>query len=151
MNERQNAEPWLRGIGSDIDPVIGHLLRSSQQVRDEIAGITFCEFHLRHLAGSTDRLCTYLEGRQLSAEQLDTLAREHEPCTSAEEWIAAVNRALDRYDGIIRRLTPAQFSEVRQVGRQRLTVTAVGLAIHIAEHAQRHTGQALTSQRLRKF
>lgn len=154
MTEPANVEPplsleaWLRGILPGVDPVIGHLLRSSQQVREEIATLTSADFHLKHLAGSTDRLCTYLEGSQLSPEQLNALASENQPGGEARTWIAAVNRALDRYEQIIRRLTPAQYGEIREVGRQRLQTTAIGLAIHIAEHAQHHTGQALTSARL---
>jgi hypothetical protein len=149
------AEPWLRGVLPDLDPVVGHLLRSSQQIREEIAAaidpLSPAGFHLKHLAGSTDRLCTYLEGRQLSAAQLDALARENEPGDSAATWIAAVTRALDRYDEIIRRLAPAQFGDVREVGRKRLQTTAIGLAIHIAEHGQRHTGQAITCLKLTKY
>jgi uncharacterized damage-inducible protein DinB len=148
------VEPWLRGVFPDLDPVIGHLLRSSQQIREEIAAAIPPEspagFHLKHLAGSTDRLCRYLEGEQLSIAQLEALAREGEPGDSAAAWIAAVNRALDRYDSIVRRLTPAQFGDIREVGRKRLQTTAIGLAIHIAEHGQRHTGQAITCLKLTK-
>jgi hypothetical protein len=147
-------EPWLRGILSGVDPVIGHLLRSSQQIREEIAVAIPPEstagFHLKHLAGSTDRLCTYLEGRQLSVAQLEALGRESDAGDGAAIWIAAVNSALDRYDSIIRGLTPAQFGEVREVGRARLQTTAIGLAIHIAEHGQRHTGQAIIWLKLTK-
>ncbi len=149
------AEPWLRGILPGLDPVIGHLLRSSQQIREDLAGAinpsSPAGFHLKHLAGSTDRLCTYLEGRQLSGEQIDALARESEPGEHAATWMAVIGRALDRYDEIIRRLTPAQYGEIREVGRKRLQTTAIGLAIHIAEHGQRHTGQAITCQKSMKY
>src|ERR1700735_2661743 len=106
-----NVEPWLRGILPDVDPVIGYLLRSSQHIREDIAGLTDAEFNLKHLAGSTDRLCTYLEGHQLSPEQLGAAARENEPgrgaaTCDAATWIAAVNQSLDRYEAIIRNLTP---------------------------------------------
>jgi len=142
------TEPWLRGILAGVDPVIGHLLRSTQQIREDIAAaiepFSPAGFHLKHLAGSTDRLCTYLEGRQLSEDQLEALNRESEPGDDAAQWIAAITKALDHYDEIIRRLTPAQYAEIREVGRQRLQTTAIGLAIHIAEHGQRHTGQAIT-------
>ena len=150
MTSSENLEPWLRGILPDVNPVIGHLLRSSQQIREDIAPLTSVMFHVQHLAGSTDRLCTYLEGGQLTPAQLEDLAAENQPDDDAPKWIAAVNRALDRYEQIIRHLTPAQFGDIREVGRRRLPVTAIGLAIHIAEHGQRHTGQAITCQRLTK-
>jgi hypothetical protein len=148
-------EPWLRGLLPGVDPVISHLLRSSQQIREDIARAIApsspAGFHLKHLAGSTDRLCTYLEGHQLSAQQMEALARENDPDDDAAKWIAAIGRALDRYDEIIRRLIPAQYGEIREVGRKRLQTTAIGLAIHIAEHGQRHTGQAITCQKLMKY
>ena len=144
------TEPWLRGILPDVDPVIGYLMRSSQHIREDIAGLTEAEFNLKHLAGSTDRLCTYLEGHQLSPEQLEAAARETEPGGDAATWIAAVNQSLDRYEAIIRNLTPEHFGDIREVGRRRLQTTAIGLAIHIVEHGQRHTGQAITTCRLKK-
>jgi uncharacterized damage-inducible protein DinB len=38
--------------------------------------------------------------------------------------------------------------EPRGVGRRRLPSTVLGLLHHAAEHAMRHTGQALTTARL---
>jgi uncharacterized damage-inducible protein DinB len=153
----QPPEPWLRGILPDVDPVIGHLLRSSQQIREDITNAishlttgqlwtkpTGAGFHARHLAGSTDRLCTYLEGRQLGEAQLAELSQESEPGESAAELLARVDRALNRYETLLRSLTPNQFAEIRAIGRQKLQTTAIGLAIHIAEHGQRHTGQAIS-------
>ena len=140
------TEPWLRGKIPDTDPVIGYLLRSSQHIREDIAGLTEAEFNLKHLAGSTDRLCSYLEGNQLTPEQMASMARENEPGGDAATWIAAVNQSLDRYEAIISNLKPEQFGDIREVGRRRLQTTAIGLAIHIVEHGQRHTGQALTTR-----
>ena len=54
--------------------------------------MTSVGFHAKHLAGSTERLCTYLEGRQLSAEQLAAMKAESSGEESAEELIAAVAR-----------------------------------------------------------
>jgi uncharacterized damage-inducible protein DinB len=159
----QQPEPWLRGILPDVDPVIGHLLRSSQQIREDITktianlsneqlwtkpnGSASAGFHARHLAGSTDRLCTYLEGRQLDQNQLAELAAEAEPGASATELLARIDSALNRYETLVRQLKPSHFGEIREIGRKRLPTTAIGLAIHIAEHAQRHTGQAISIAR----
>src|SRR5258708_36015009 len=88
-------EPWLRGIIPGLAPVVEHLLRASQQIREDVAaalspltaeqvwatphGMTPAGFHVKHLAGSTDRLCTYLEGRQLDDRQLQILSSELSP------------------------------------------------------------------------
>ena len=31
-----SAEPWLRGVVPGINPVTGHLLRASEQIREDI-------------------------------------------------------------------------------------------------------------------
>jgi uncharacterized damage-inducible protein DinB len=137
------------------------LLRASQQVREDVeqaigsltaqqlwwspAGVTTAGFHAKHLAGSTDRLCTYLAGQQLDAAQLARMEAEHIPGDSAGALLAALDQALSRYESLLRQLRPEAFGAIREVGRRRLQVTAIGLAIHIAEHAQRHTGQVITA------
>ncbi len=157
-------EPWMRGIVPGIDPVIGHLLRASEHIREDIEraiapltvdqlwakphGMTSAGFHAKHLAGSIDRLCTYLEGRQLAAEQLAALKAESTGDESAEQLLAAIRAALARYDDLVRSLTPAHFGDVREIGRRRLQTTAISLAIHIAEHGQRHVGQAIGAAKL---
>jgi hypothetical protein len=139
-------EPWLRGPLPAVDPVIGHLVRSAQQIREDVRLIaTPVSFHLKHLAGSTNRLCTYLEGRALTPEQFAAIREEHEGDESLDELIELVDHAFERYERLILSLNPAAFGELRYVGRDRLPVTAIGLAIHIAEHGQRHVGQAITA------
>lgn len=150
----------MRGIVPGIDPVIGHLLRASEHIREDVdrairpltadqlwarpLGMTSAGFHAKHLAGSTTRLCTYLEGKQLTAPQLAAIKEESAGKESAQELLSDINEAFDRYEQLVRALTPEQFGEVREIGRQRLQTTAIGLAIHIAEHGQRHVGQAIT-------
>jgi uncharacterized damage-inducible protein DinB len=157
-------EPWLRGVRPGMDPVVGHLLRASEQIREDVEraitplsleqlwakpqGMTSAGFHAKHLAGSTDRLCTYLEGSQLSTAQLEAMEREEEGAESASELISRVSAGLQRYEQLIRELNPERFGEIREVGRKRLESTAISLAIHIAEHGQRHTGQLISAAKL---
>lgn len=156
--ELTQPEPWLRGIGSGADPVIAHLLRSSAQIREDCSSAlrgktsgqlwsTRAGFHAKHLAGSTLRLCAYLEGRGLTAEELHAPERESAGDEGGEALLTSIEDALDRYEHLLRGL--GQFADIRYVGRKQIAVTAIGLAIHIAEHGQRHTGQlieALKSQ-----
>ena len=157
-------EPWMRGIVPGIDPVIGHLLRASEHIREDIEraiapltveqiwatprGITSVGFHAKHLAGSTERLCTYLEGRQLSDVQLAAAKAESTGHEDAKQLIAAILAALAHYEELVRVLTPGHFGDVREIGRRRLQTTAISLAIHIAEHGQRHVGQAISAAKL---
>jgi hypothetical protein len=142
------SEPWLRGPIPDLDPVIGHLVRSAQHIREDARLVKSpVPFHLKHLAGSTNRLCTYLEGRALTPEQLAAIPEEHNATETLPELLAQVDAAFDRYERLVRALEPQDFATLRYVGRDRLPVTAISLAIHIAEHGQRHVGQAITAAR----
>lgn len=142
----------------------GHLLRSVEHIREDVAealapltteqvwakphGRTSAGFHAKHLAGSTRRLCTYLEGGQLSDAQLAEIPVEGTGTESAGELVAKVDAALARYETLIRELRPEEFGGIREIGRKKLETTAVGLAIHIAEHGQRHTGQLVSAAKL---
>lgn len=154
----------MRGILPGIDPVIGHLLRASEHIREDLEraiaplsreelwatpnGMTSAGFHAKHLAGSTERLRTYLDGRQLTTEQLAAMKAEGAGTESAQELIALVRESLARYEETVRALTPAHFGDVREIGRKRLQTTAISLAIHIAEHGQRHVGQVISAAKL---
>jgi uncharacterized damage-inducible protein DinB len=154
----------MRGIVPGIDPVIGHLLRASEHIREDLEsaiqalskdqiwatprGMTSVGFHAKHLAGSTERLCTYLRGEQLSAGQLTALKAEGNGEETADELVAAVKAALEQYEELVRALTSEHFGDVREIGRKRLQTTAISLAIHIAEHGQRHVGQAISAAKL---
>ena len=48
----------------------------------------------------------------------------------------------------VRGIAPGSFTEPRYVGAKRLPTTVIGLLVHIAEHTQRHVGQAVTASKL---
>jgi hypothetical protein len=164
VSEPTVPEPWLRGILPDLDPAIAHLIRAAQQIREDIEqalapltpdklwatphGMTSAGFHAKHLAGSTQRLCAYLEGRALTGDELAAIHKERTGHETAAELIRLVDRALHRCETQLRSLKPEDFGTLRYIGRARLPVTAIGLAIHIAEHGQRHTGQAISAAKL---
>lgn len=108
-------------------------------------------FHLRHAAGSLDRLLTYARGEALSAEQLTFLAAEGEPgeppesaAALADAFEAQVGRAMEQ----LRSTPESTLLEARGVGRLQLPSTVLGLLFHAAEHTQRHVGQIVTTARI---
>ena len=157
-------EPWLRGPLPDANPLAAPALRALEQVLEDLprftAGLTTAQlwtspgacapagFHLQHIAGSVDRLTTYLRGEALSAAQLAALAAEKDPGASADAMVAAAARSLAAAMAQIRELPESEFNATRYVGRARIPVTALGLAFHIAEHTQRHMGQVIVLSRL---
>ena len=156
-------EPWLRGpvpgIPALLQPAAHAFLLSIEDCEHAAAGLTSnalwfspggaasVGFHLRHLAGSTDRLLTYARGERLSARAVGRSRREAtpgDPPAGAPAllvgWRAAVDRALAQLAA-----TPeASLADPRAVGRARLPSTVLGLLFHAAEHASRHTGQVVT-------
>jgi len=108
-------------------------------------GLTPLGFHLRHIAGSTERLTTYLRGDQLTDAQLAQLKQEKTPGPTRELLLDNINAAIRDAQAAIRSLDPGKLGATRFIGRKRIRTTAIGVAIHIGEHAQRHTGQAITT------
>lgn len=157
-------EPWLRGPIPGVDPLLAPILYAFEQAREDLSrhtvplshaqiwatpyGFASVGFHLRHIAGSVDRLMTYLQQRQLSDSQLSALAAEHAPGASREELLAQIDDAFRNAEAVVRSLDPATLAEPREVGRKRLPTTAIGLLTHIAEHTQRHTGQVIAAAKL---
>ncbi len=157
-------EPWLRGPIPGIDALLAPALYAFQQAREDLArhtegltpeqlwarpwGLGPAGFHLRHIAGSVERLVTYLEGRQLTESQLAATRTEMEAGAGREELLAAIDAALNAAEAAVRRVDPATFAQPREVGRQRLPSTVLGLLTHIAEHTQRHVGQAVSAAKL---
>ena len=157
-------EPWLRGPVPGVDPLIAPILFAFQQAREDLANYTqpltteqiwatpygfgSVGFHIRHIAGSTGRLLTYLEGKQLSAAQMTALDAEQQPGATREELLEQLDAAFQHAEIVVRSINRAMLAEPREVGRKRLPTTVIGLLTHIAEHTQRHVGQAISAAKL---
>jgi uncharacterized damage-inducible protein DinB len=157
-------EVWLRGPLPGIDPILMPAAHALVQAREDIAaaaagasdvdlwarpgGAASAGFHLRHLAGSLERLLTYARGEKLSASQLGALMREGEPGAGADQLVAEAQAGIDRAVTELERTPPATYGEIRPVGRAGLPATVLGLIVHAAEHTSRHTGQFITTLKI---
>jgi hypothetical protein len=160
-------EVWLRGpvpgISPLLQPVAHALLQAVEEVRRVVGPLSASHlwarpgggasvgFHVRHAAGSLDRLFTYARGEALSAEQRDFLAAEAEPGSPPEPaaaLVAAFERQVGRALAQLRDTQESTLLEARGVGRLQLPSTVVGLLVHAAEHTQRHVGQIVTTARI---
>ena len=158
------TEAWMRGPLTGIEPLVQPLFFSFTQVREDLtlhtAGLTTEDvwrrveplpslgFHLRHMAGSVDRLTTYLMNGEISKEQLAYLKAEAEPGATLDDLLAAIDATLRATKVWLGTIDPATIHEPRYIGRKRLPTTVLGLLVHIAEHTQRHLGQAITTAKL---
>lgn len=132
-------EPWLRGPVAGIHPLLAPVFYALTQAQEDLekhtADVTNTEvwskpcglapvgFQLRHIAGSLDRLATYLEGRGLSERQLAFLHAEFEAGASLGELIDGVRNAIRRALEIVQTLDPDKLAEARSVLRYTLRST----------------------------
>ena len=160
------VEPWLRGTHSEV-PAVGravlHALDlalddltkwteglTDEEVQAQPLGLPSVAFHLRHIARSTDRILTYAEGGQLSADQLTLLKAEKSGEESLATLLAEVEASFSNAADRIRVLATADFNTSRSVGRKQLPTSIGGALIHVADHTQRHVGQVVTTAKVLK-
>ena len=158
-------EPWLTGTIKETHPLKAALLYSFEHARMDVdrwtegltpeqlarrtGDIASVSFHVRHLAGSIDRLLTYAEGRQLSEQQLRELkAEEADLEVPRDQLLASLTQSTRAAEQRVRNLDTADLDAVREVGRKRVPVLLGVLLAHIAEHTQRHVGAAIVTAKL---
>jgi uncharacterized damage-inducible protein DinB len=164
MADSTLPEPRLRGTLEEIPAVPRGVLHALELAREDLerwcdplsedelnarpGGIASVAFHLRHIARSLDRLLTYAEGRPLNGEQIAALKTELDPGAKRgdvfDELSAALANGMDR----IRMIDAAKLEEKRSVGKKGLPSTVGGLLVHVADHTQRHVGQAITTTKI---
>jgi uncharacterized damage-inducible protein DinB len=120
----------------------------NEEVWHRIGSLPSLGFHLRHIAGSVERLTAYLMNESLTEAQLVFLKNEAEPGASLDELLDAIDRSLSAAEARLQLVDPAMTFEPRYIGRKRLPTTVFRLLVHIAEHTQRHLGQAITTAKL---
>lgn len=166
MDKPKPPEPWLRGTLIDVPPLQRAILHAIEMADEDLEcwcgdlsdeemnsrpyDIAPVAFHIRHIARSTDRLLTYAEGNSLNSEQIALLESEWDPGATRNELFAELRRAVETGVERIRSLSPETLAEERTVGRQRMPTTVAGLLIHVADHTQRHVGQAITTAKIVK-
>lgn len=160
------VEPWLRGTHIEVpaagravlhalDLALDDLTKwteglSDVEVHSQPLGLTSIAFHLRHIAGATDRILTYAEGNQLSADQLAVLKAEAEGSESLAELLAELRLSFSNAAERICVLATADLNTFRGVGRKQLPTSLGGALIHVADHTQRHVGQVVTTAKVLK-
>lgn len=160
-------ESWLNGPVEGVNPYLMPVAHALVQARRDLAQVTAnltveelwdrpggaasVGFHLQHIAGVLDRLCTYARGHELSTDQMRALRSEGqrgEPPADAAALLQGARAAIDSSLDQIRATAPSTLLEPRLVGRKRLPSNVLGLLYHAAEHATRHAGQIVTTARI---
>jgi uncharacterized damage-inducible protein DinB len=153
-------EVWLRGPLENVSPTLMPVAHALLQAAEDLEVATALTpeqlwrnvgtaasvgFHLRHIAGSIDRLVTYADAQQLSSTQMTFLKNETITGATASELLNEARAAITRALEILQTTRDSILFEPRTVGRQKLPSTVIGLLYHIGEHTSRHAGQVITS------
>jgi uncharacterized damage-inducible protein DinB len=164
MAESKQSEPWLRGTLNEVPAVpraVLHALQlaeedltkwcsslSQEQLNARPGEVASVAFQIRHIARSIDRLLTYAEGQQLSDSQMAAMRAELAGDATSEEIFGELQAAIEKAEKRIRLLASHNLETLRVVGRKELPTTLGGLLVHVADHTQRHVGQAITTAKL---
>jgi uncharacterized damage-inducible protein DinB len=164
VNAQEIPEPWLRDTLADVPVVLRAVLHALELATEDIArccgdltdaqlharpaGVAPVAFHLRHIARSIDRLLTYAENRELTNVQVAALKTELDLGGTRSELFEEFREAMAKSTERIRAFIPTRLEEVRDVGKRKLPTTVGGLLIHVADHTQRHVGQAVTTAKI---
>ena len=159
-------ESWLSGkldgFSDVLMPTAHAFLQAIVDVEKHAAYLTYDElsmkpndapsaaFHLRHIAGSVDRLLTYARGEDLSETQFEFLKLETSETSdlTAEELINQAISSIENALDFCKTVAPEILFEERFVGRKKLPTNVFGLLFHIAEHTARHVGQIITTAKI---
>ena len=160
------VEPWLRGTYPEVPAVGRAVLHAFDLALDDLTkwtegladaevhtkplGLPSVAFHLRHIARSIDRLLTYAEGGQLTADQLAVLKSEQTGDESLAELLGEVEASISNAEARVRTLATADLNLFRGVGRKQLPTSIGGALVHVADHTQRHVGQVVTTAKVLK-
>jgi uncharacterized damage-inducible protein DinB len=157
-------EPWLRGTLTEVGAVPRAVLHALElagedlkkwcstltdaELNAQLHGLPSVAFQIRHIARSVDRLLTYAEGKMLSTEQLEALRQESRPDATSQSVFDDLSTTLAHGAEQIRVLAKSDLEQPRSVGKKALPTTLGGLLIHVADHTQRHVGQAITTAKI---
>lgn len=164
MTPTDPQEPWLRGTLGELPAVPRAVIHALELAREDldkwcsglsdaelnarVSGIASVAFQLKHIAGSMDRLLSYAEGSQLTPEQVAAMKSEVDAVATVKEIFAELLAAFERSTERVRALAKTNLEQARTVGRKQLPTSIGGLLVHVADHTQRHVGQAITTAKV---
>lgn len=165
----RKREVWQRGPVENIPGLLQPVAHALLQAREELSDITarFPEnmlwqqpggvaspaFHIQHLTGVLDRLFSYARQQPLTSQQLHALSQEGNEAACKLDLASLTGLFDKQVDACLQELSttdPVTLTDKREIGREKLPTTLIGLYVHAAEHTMRHIGQLLVTTRILK-
>ncbi|MEM1183113.1 MAG: DinB family protein [Acidobacteriota bacterium] len=148
----EGISPWLMPVAHGLEHAREELIEVAPSIPGGTlwrrpCGAASVGWHLLHIIGATDRLFTYAHGQPLDDRQrtwLD-LERSGEAEFNADQLLEILGTTFDFSQSALRSVDEADLHQIRKVGGGQLPATMLGLLFHAAEHAQRHSGQIVTT------
>jgi len=166
---KDKREVWQRGPVENIPALLQPVAHAVLQAKEELyemmdnfpedllwerpGGIASPAFHLQHLTGVLDRLFTYAREEALTGEQLYSLSIEgnKEKCTvDLSTMLELFDKQVDLSLNQLSKTDVDTLPGKREIGRQKIPTTLIGLYVHAAEHTMRHIGQLLVTVKVIK-
>ncbi|SHO60998.1 DinB family protein [Algoriphagus zhangzhouensis] len=159
----KQPEVWLRGpipaYPLELQPIAHAVLQAQEEIHllmenfpsenlwEKPAGMASPAFHIRHIGGVLERMCTYAKAESLTEEQFTYLKAEGIPNQdlSTKDLLDRLDLQIASFLAFLEKVDPMTLTEKRGVGRAQLPSTVGGLLFHAAEHMQRHFGQLLVT------
>jgi len=163
------TEVWQRGPVENIPALLQPVAHALLQAREEVgeimngfpenllwekpAGAASPGFHLQHITGVLDRLFTYARNESLTNGQAYTLFVEGDKDKTTQSMFQLIELFNNQVSISIDELSKTNvetLTDVRTVGRKKISSTLIGLYFHAAEHTMRHIGQLLVTVKVLK-
>ncbi len=164
---KDKREVWQRGpvenIPALLQPIAHALLQANEELYEIMdsfpekllwerpGGASSPAFHLQHLTGVLDRLFTYAKEQALTDEQLYSLSIEgnKEKCPSdLSTMLKLFHKQVDLSLNELSKTNIDTLTHRREIGRQKIPTTLIGLYVHAAEHTMSHISQLLVTLRV---
>lgn len=162
----QKLEVWMRGPIKDVPSLLQPVAHALLQAEEELlallenfpkeklwerpAGLASLAFHMQHICGVIDRMFTYAQQKSLSREQFLYLEKEgqKDDLINAQYLQELLHKQIATAIDILQEIQETQLTAPRELGREKIPTTLIGLLFHAAEHTQRHVGQALVTRKI---
>jgi hypothetical protein len=164
QNAAAQPEPWLRGTLQEVSAVPRGVLHALELANEDLqkwcgglsdaelnsrpAGLPPVAFHLRHIARSLDRLLTVCGRPSVKSGASGGVEGRDGNWRNARGVICGIGIGVGRKREASARTREGEFGRTSRGWEEGAADYGCGLLVHVADHTQRHVGQAITTAKI---